>query len=91
MLPKGGGAPTDALADTLRRDFGSGAQFKAKFVEAGTKLFVYDRSRCTPVSRRRMLSDGERAMFRHEKPLGTDTASTPHHANSKLVERNWHA
>ncbi len=39
MSPRGGGEPTGALADAIKRDFGSFAQFKARFAEAGGKLF----------------------------------------------------
>jgi Fe-Mn family superoxide dismutase len=39
MSPKGDGAPTGLLADAIKRDFGSFAQFKARFDEEGTKLF----------------------------------------------------
>ncbi len=39
MSPDGGGEPTGALADAIKRDFGSLKQFKARFDEAGEKLF----------------------------------------------------
>ena len=39
MSPAGGGTPTGGLADALKRDFGSVAQFKARFEELGEKLF----------------------------------------------------
>ena len=39
MSPAGGGAPTGALAEALKRDFGSIEQFKASFEEMGEKLF----------------------------------------------------
>jgi Fe-Mn family superoxide dismutase len=39
MSPDGGGEPTAALADAIKRDFGSFEKFKAKFDEAGTKQF----------------------------------------------------
>jgi Fe-Mn family superoxide dismutase len=39
MSPDSGSMPKGALADALKRDFGSVAQFEAKFVESGTKLF----------------------------------------------------
>jgi Fe-Mn family superoxide dismutase len=39
MSPGGGGEPTGALADAIKRDFGSFAQFKSQFAEAGGKVF----------------------------------------------------
>lgn len=39
MSPRGGGEPTGALADAIQRDFGSFTQFKARFAEAGNKVF----------------------------------------------------
>jgi Fe-Mn family superoxide dismutase len=39
MSPTGGGTPKGPLADAIKRDFGSLDQFKARFDEAGTKLF----------------------------------------------------
>ncbi len=39
MSPGGGGEPTGALADAIKRDFGSLEKFKARFDEAGEKLF----------------------------------------------------
>jgi Fe-Mn family superoxide dismutase len=39
MSPNGGGAPTGVFADAINRDFGSLEQFKAAFVEAGSKVF----------------------------------------------------
>ncbi|HEX9182370.1 MAG TPA: superoxide dismutase [Burkholderiales bacterium] len=39
MSPSGGGEPTGALADAIKRDFGSFTQFKARFAEAGNKVF----------------------------------------------------
>jgi Fe-Mn family superoxide dismutase len=39
MSPKGGGEPTGALADAVKRDFGSFSDFKAKFKEASLKRF----------------------------------------------------
>jgi Fe-Mn family superoxide dismutase len=39
MSPVGGGAPTGLLADAIQRDFGGFAQFKARFDDAGAKLF----------------------------------------------------
>jgi Fe-Mn family superoxide dismutase len=39
MSPAGGGAPTGALADAIKRDFGGFEQFKAQFAEAGAKVF----------------------------------------------------
>jgi Fe-Mn family superoxide dismutase len=39
MSPLEGGAPTGALAIAIIRDFGSLAQFKLQFAEAGGKLF----------------------------------------------------
>jgi Fe-Mn family superoxide dismutase len=39
MSPKGGAAPTGALGDAIKRDFGSFEQFKTQFENAGEKLF----------------------------------------------------
>lgn len=39
MSRAGGDAPTGALADALKRDFGGFAPFKARFEEQGEKLF----------------------------------------------------
>jgi len=39
MSPGGGGEPKGALADAVKRDFGSFAQFKVRFAEAGSKVF----------------------------------------------------
>jgi superoxide dismutase, Fe-Mn family len=39
MSPTGGGAPGGLLADAINRDFGSLERFKARFVEAGGKVF----------------------------------------------------
>lgn len=39
MSPAGGGEPAGALADAIKRDFGGFEQFKARFAEAGGKLF----------------------------------------------------
>jgi Fe-Mn family superoxide dismutase len=39
MSPGGGGEPTGALADAIKRDFGGLEQFKARFDDAGGKLF----------------------------------------------------
>jgi Fe-Mn family superoxide dismutase len=39
MSPTGGGAPKGPLADAINRDFGSLEKFKARFAEAGAKLF----------------------------------------------------
>ena len=39
MSPNGGGQPSGELADAINNDFGSFAQFKRRFVEAGTRLF----------------------------------------------------
>ncbi len=39
MTAAGGGAPAGALADALRRDFGSLEKFKAEFDAAGASLF----------------------------------------------------
>ncbi len=39
MSPGGGGEPTGALADAIKRDFGSFTQLKARFAEAGNKVF----------------------------------------------------
>ena len=39
MSPRGGGEPTGALADAIRRDFGSFEQFKLRFAAAGGKVF----------------------------------------------------
>ena len=39
MCPAASGAPSGPLADTIKRDFGSFEQFKARFAEAGAKVF----------------------------------------------------
>lgn len=39
MGPKAGGEPTGALAAAIQKDFGSFAEFKKQFNEAGTKRF----------------------------------------------------
>jgi Fe-Mn family superoxide dismutase len=39
MCPGRGGEPTGALADAIQRDFGSLEKFKARFDQAGEKLF----------------------------------------------------
>ena len=39
MSPGAAGHPTGALADAIKRDFGGFEQFKARFVEAGSKVF----------------------------------------------------
>ena len=39
MSPDGGGEPKGALADAIKRDFGSFAKFKTQFNEAGEKTF----------------------------------------------------
>jgi Fe-Mn family superoxide dismutase len=39
MSPMGDGAPTGLFADAIRRDFGNFEQFKARFDDAGAKLF----------------------------------------------------
>lgn len=39
MSPSGGGEPAGALAAAIKRDFGDFAQFKARFAEAGNKVF----------------------------------------------------
>lgn len=39
MTPAGAAAPEGSLADAIKRDFGSLEKFKARFAEAGTKLF----------------------------------------------------
>ncbi|WP_026710130.1 superoxide dismutase [Flavobacterium filum] len=39
MSPNGGGEPTGELADAIERDFGSFAEFKAKFSKAGATQF----------------------------------------------------
>ena len=39
MSPAAGGAPSGALADAIKRDFGSFEQFKVRFTVAGGKLF----------------------------------------------------
>lgn len=39
MKPGGGGEPSGKLADAIRRDFGSFADFKAKFQDAAIKQF----------------------------------------------------
>ena len=40
MKPNGGGEPTGALADAIKRDFGSYAEFRTKFEEAAVKQFA---------------------------------------------------
>ena len=40
MKPNGGGEPTGALADAIKRDFGSYAEFRTKFAEASVKQFA---------------------------------------------------
>jgi Fe-Mn family superoxide dismutase len=37
--PNGGGEPTGALADAIKKNFGSFAEFKEKFAKAGATLF----------------------------------------------------
>lgn len=37
--PNGGGEPTGSLADAIKKDFGSFADFKAKFTDVATKQF----------------------------------------------------
>jgi Fe-Mn family superoxide dismutase len=39
LSPKGGGEPTGALADAIKRDFGSYQAFKEKFTETAIKTF----------------------------------------------------
>ncbi len=39
MKPQGGGDPTGAIADAIKKTFGSFADFKTKFNEAGVKQF----------------------------------------------------
>lgn len=39
LSPKGGGEPSGALADAIKRDFGSFAAFKVKFTAAATGFF----------------------------------------------------
>ena len=39
LSPKGGGEPTGKLADAIKKDFGSFADFKAKFQDAAVKQF----------------------------------------------------
>jgi Fe-Mn family superoxide dismutase len=39
MSPNGGGEPTGVLAEAIERDFGSFAEFKAKFSKAGATQF----------------------------------------------------
>ena len=39
MKPSGGGEPSGALADAVRRDFGSFADFKKQFADAAVKQF----------------------------------------------------
>jgi Fe-Mn family superoxide dismutase len=39
MTPGGGGEPTGALAEAIERDFGGLGKFKARFDEAGNKVF----------------------------------------------------
>ncbi|NWF60326.1 MAG: superoxide dismutase [Fischerella sp.] len=39
MKPKGGGAPTGAIATAIKQNFGSFAEFKKQFNEAGSKRF----------------------------------------------------
>jgi len=39
MSPDGGGEPKGALADAIKRDFGSFAKFKTQFDDAGEKAF----------------------------------------------------
>ncbi|MEK7230850.1 MAG: superoxide dismutase [Pseudomonadota bacterium] len=39
MSPGGGGEPTGTLADAIKRDFGGLEKFKARFDEAGGRLF----------------------------------------------------
>lgn len=39
MKPNGGGEPTGALADAIKRDFGSYADFRKQFAEAAVKQF----------------------------------------------------
>ena len=39
MSPAAGGAPSGPLADAIKRDFGSFEQFKARFADAGARMF----------------------------------------------------
>src|SRR5689334_3583743 len=39
MKPAGGGEPTGKLADAIKKDFGSYAEFKTKFQDAAVKQF----------------------------------------------------
>ena len=39
ISPKGGGEPTGALAEAIKRDFGSFENFKKAFSDAGAKRF----------------------------------------------------
>lgn len=39
LSPKGGGEPTGALADAIKRDFGSFQAFKEKFTDVSVKTF----------------------------------------------------
>ena len=39
MTPDGGGEPTGELAEAIERDFGTFAEFKAKFAKAGATQF----------------------------------------------------
>lgn len=39
LRPKGGGKPTGAIADAIKRDFGSFEAFKEKFTQAAATLF----------------------------------------------------
>jgi Fe-Mn family superoxide dismutase len=39
MKPQGGGEPTGKLADAIKKDFGSYAEFKTKFQDAAVKQF----------------------------------------------------
>lgn len=38
MSPDGGGEPTGAIADAIKRNFGGFEKFKTRFAEAGTKV-----------------------------------------------------
>ena len=40
MSPRGGGEPTGALAEAIKRDFGSFGQFKLRFAETGAPSAV---------------------------------------------------
>jgi superoxide dismutase, Fe-Mn family len=40
MKPNGGGEPTGALLDAIKKDFGSYAEFKGKFQDAAVKQFA---------------------------------------------------